>query len=256
MTEEADWDKLYWKLINSEYHYFHTENGVLLYGDCLEVMKEIPKRSVDLVLTDPPYNLSGGAILKRRGADVGLDEEWDYNFSPSEYFPSMLQTLRRDGNMFVFCADNLLCEWRRLFEEAFDVQLFFIWHKTNPTPQFRKVSFLKSVEFIMCGWNKGHKWNFKTQKEMHNFFECPIVNSQKRRHPTQKPLELISHLVEIASLPKDIVLDPFLGSGRTAIACEQLNRKWIGIEISEKYCEIAQKEILGRDKNQSALTEY
>ena len=227
-----------------EDRYFETENGILYYADCLEILPLIPDKSIDLILTDPPYNLSErSSIINRKGSLVGIDEPWDKDFNPEKYFYSMFRTLNPKGNMFVFCANNLLCKWRNLFDKNFDIQLIFVWIKTNPTPQFRKVSFLKATEFIVCGWNKGHKWKFKTQREMVNVFLHPAVGGKERIHPTQKPIALIKHLIEIASFEKDIVLDPFLGSGTTAIACEKLNRRWIGIEIDKTFCEVAKKRI-------------
>ena len=119
-----------------------------------------------------------------------------------------------------------------------------VWHKTNPPPKLRKTSFLNSCELICCMWNKGHTWNFKSQKEMHNFFESPICMGKERlAHPTQKPVKLLKHIIEVTSNPKDTVLDPFMGVGSTGEACLELNRNFIGFEIDRKYYNLAKTRL-------------
>ena len=90
-------------------------------------------------------------------------------------------------------------------------------------------------------------WNFSTQEEMHNFFECPICSYPERLkdpfHPAQKPLNLIDHFIEIASNPGDIVFDPFMGVGSTGVAAKELNRNFIGCEIDPVFFEAARKRI-------------
>lgn len=121
-----------------------------------------------------------------------------------------------------------------------------IWHKTNPTPNFRKRSYTSSVEAIGFAVKEKSKFifNYKTQKEMHNFLESGICQGLERtEHPTQKPLWIIKHFIEISSNENDIVLDCFLGSGTTAVACMKTNRNYIGIELNEEYIKIAENRI-------------
>src|SRR5699024_5927527 len=104
-----------------------------------------------------------------------------------------------------------------------------------------KNGFLNSCEIIICLWNKGHKWNFSNQRDMHNFFESPICMGNERlkkpKHPAQKPLKLIKHLMKIGSNEGDVVYDPFMGVGTTCIAALELNRKFIGVEIDYNFYE-------------------
>lgn len=99
----------------------------------------------------------------------------------------------------------------------------------------------------MCLWNKGHTWNFSSQDQMHNFFECPSCMFPEKitspKHPTQKPLELIEHLLLISSNPKDIVFDPFMGVGTTGEAALKNNRRFIGVDIDEKYVKASLKRL-------------
>ena len=122
-----------------------------------------------------------------------------------------------------------------------------VWHKTNPVPNIRKSSFLNSCELIVCLWNKGHTWNFTKQNEMHNFIESPICMGTERlknpKHPTQKPVKILKHIIKIASNPNDVVLDMFMGVGSTGVAAKMLDRRFIGIEIDEEYFNAAKKRI-------------
>lgn len=114
-------------------------------------------------------------------------------------------------------------------------------------PKIFRNGFLNSCEMIVCLWNKKHKWNFLTQNEMHNYFECPICMGKERlkepKHPSQKPLKLLRHLVNIASNEGDVIFDPFMGVGSTGVAAKELNRNFIGCEIDPVFFEAARKRI-------------
>lgn len=122
-----------------------------------------------------------------------------------------------------------------------------VWHKTNPVPKLRKAGFLNSCELIVCMWNKGHKWNFTNQKDMHNFIESPICMGNERIknpvHPTQKPLRVLKKLINLTTNPSDLILDPFSGVSSTGVAAIQLGRKYIGIELDEGYYHASVKRL-------------
>ena len=157
--------------------------------------------------------------------------------------------LKPDGNIFVFTSYNLIGKWHAAFDSEFDTFQFFVWHKTNPAPKIFKNGFLNSCEMIACMWNKGHKWNFTTQNEMHNFFQSPICMRPERlsnpKHPAQKPVALLEHIINIASNEGDVVFDPFMGVGSAGVAALKSGRKYIGIEIEKSYFEAAVKRIDG-----------
>ena len=205
--------------------YYETENGKLYHENCLEIMPEF--EPVDLVLTDPPYGIKqdkgfggfggfGGPIARKQYTDA-----WDSERPSKEYFDLILriskQALIFGGNYF---ADLLPVSTH-----------WIVWDKKNTMPTFG------DAELI---------WTNVDRKSV-KIFECEynglIGKEGKRVHPTQKPVKLLINLLEKYSDSKDLILDAFLGSGTTAIACERLNRRWIGIEISEEYCEIAAKRI-------------
>ncbi len=167
---------------------------VVKCGDSRDLLETLPDHSVDLILTDPPYNLSrystGNMSFKWR-TDINNDlAEWDDpEFAPNEWAESLLRVLKPTGNLFVFTSYNLLGKWHEAFDPLFDTFQFMVWHKVNPAPKIRKAGFLNSCELIVCMWNKGHTWNFGRQNEMHNFIETPICMGSERlkepKHPTK-----------------------------------------------------------------------
>lgn len=216
----------------------------LVNGDCREFMKTMPDHCVDLILTDPPYNIAkystGNIPLPGREALNNDIADWDkVDVNPAELIDDFKRILKPTGNIFIFTSYNLLGKWHEVFDSEFDTFQFFIWHKSNPAPKIYKNGFLNSCEMIICMWNKGHTWNFSNQKEMHNFFECPICMAPERlkdpKHPAQKPVKLLKHIIEIASNPGDVVFDPFMGVGSTGVAAMELGRKFGGVEIQKDY---------------------
>lgn len=229
---------------------------ILLHGDCYNEIKKIPDHSVDLILTDPPYNLANYSTGNMRfdwRAEINNDvAEWDKEpFHPQSLLKEFKRILSPNGNIFMFCSYNLLGEYHQCFDSEFDTFQFMVWHKTNPVPSIRKSSFLNSCELIICCWNKGHIWNFGKQNEMHNFIESPICMGKERikdengknLHPTQKPLKILKHIINIASNENSVVFDCFNGVGSTGVAALSLNRKYIGIEIDKQYFIASEKRL-------------
>jgi DNA modification methylase len=240
------------------------EYNQIIQGDSLTVLKTLPDESVDLVLTDPPYNISKlndnrdrsklNSPIMRRESPLKYDfGEWDnmerkdfIDFT-SEWLELSCLKLKDGGTIISFFnkEDISLLGWLSK-EWGIRTRTIISWHKTNPVPSFRKVNYLSACEFIWIGSKGNNRWtfNFGYQKDMHNFFEtsnksCYGVTD----HPTEKPITLIKHLIEIHSNKNDIVLDPFLGSGTTAVACKELNRRYLGIELKQEYIDMANKRI-------------
>ena len=226
--------------------------SVLRQGDSRELIKNIPDKSVDLILTDPPYNISrhstGNILLQGRSPINNDVADWDrVDFSPQEWVDDFLRVLKPTGNLFIFTTYNQIGEWYNCLDKRFDTTQFMIWHKTNPAPKIFKAGFLNSCEMIYCCWNKGHTWNFISQAEMHNFIESPICMRPERltdpNHPTQKPTSILKKIITIASRSGDVVFDPFMGVGSTGIASLALGRKFIGFELDEVYFNAAKERI-------------
>jgi len=242
-------------LLNSKYYYYHSNYTILLTGDCIEVMKIIPKESIDLVFTDPPYNISQKNKIFRdyrsgKNGDIVMDfGEWDYNFNPYPFLEVCKKLLNDYGSIIVWTSEQLFGKYREWFKNNMYPKQLLIWVKTNPLPQFRLVGYRQATELLFWALkNKNTKDNpnfiFLKQKEMTNVFYAPIVGGKERvKHPTQKPLSITKEIIKRHCRKEGIVLDPFIGSGTTAVACEKLGRYCIGIEIDKKYCEMAKKRI-------------
>lgn len=200
--------------------YYENENGKLYHGNCLDIMPLLDP--VDLVLTDPPYGI--GESYKRNNRRKNLANPTDYDFYDWDRKPAspiMIKLCMSAGKKTIIWGGN--------FFNLPPSQKWLVWDKIN------------SGCFADCelAWTNltgavrifRHMWNGMCRQSEKNV---------KRVHPTQKPIALMLWCLQ---LHYGSVLDPFIGSGTTAIACECLNRQWIGIEISEKYCEIAAKRI-------------
>ena len=234
----------------------------LINGDCfIEMQKLIDEGFVfDLILTDPPYNVSklndnrdrskmGSPIMRRKkplnydfGAWDNMERREFLDFT-KEWYKLCVALLREGGTMISFFSkeDVNYLGWMGK-DYGMRTRTIFTWHKTNPVPSFRKVNYLSACEYAWIGSKGESAWtfNFKQQKEMHNFFETPNKSAYGvTEHPTEKPVNMIEHLLEIHSNMEDLVLDPFMGSGTTGVACKNLNRDFIGIELDEKYYQMA-----------------
>ena len=230
-----------------------NQKPILKLGDAQYLVKEVPDQSIDLILTDPPYNLSrystGNISLSWRKTINNDLADWDRSsFEPAEWLEEFKRILKPTGNIFAFTSYNLMGKWHQTFDPEFDTFQYVVWHKTNPVPKIRRAGFLNSCELIICVWNKGHTWNFSSQKEMHNFIQSPICMGNERLkkplHPTQKPVKLLEHIIRIATNEGDTVFDPFMGVGSTGVATLNLKRKFIGFELEPEYYNAAEQRLL------------
>jgi site-specific DNA-methyltransferase (adenine-specific)/modification methylase len=213
--------------------------------DCLEGMKKIDDGSVDMILCDPPYNISqknNFNTMGRTGVDFG---EWDKGFDLTTWLTLAITKLKSGGNIVIFN------DWKNMsyIKDCLEdnnclIKEMLIWHKTNPMPRNRDRLYVTSCEFAIWA-TKGKHWTFNRQRETYEntMFTYPIVSNSKRYHPTQKPIELMQDLLEIHSNQGDIILDPFIGSGTTAEAAINTNRNFIGFELDKNYFDIANERI-------------
>jgi len=191
--------------------------GKVHCADCLEFMKSMPDKCVDLVLTDPPYGLdkklSQGAGKHKNSKFRTLyeNETWD-KLLPPIY---LVEIFRISKNQIIFGAN---------YYSFPPTRGIICWDKRQFMPTFSRWEY---------AWT-----SFDMPARMYEY-----LNNESREHPTQKPLDLIQKLIADFSKENNLVCDPCLGSGTVALAAERLNRKWIGIEISPEYCKIAQERI-------------
>ncbi len=211
--------------------YFQDSSVTIYHGDCRDILPQLPK--VDLVLTDPPYEVRaghGGGVFGERSHLVNTggftDGGCDYLF------------LRGFTDWFCFCSREQL---PMLISEAKQKERWNLitWCKPNPVPTCCN-KYLPDVEFVVHGF--GHGRLFGDMRVKSSFFNYPC-GDKVTDHPNEKPLQLVKKLVHLGSQEGETILDPFMGSGTTLRAAKDLGRKSIGIEIEEKYCEIAVKRL-------------
>jgi site-specific DNA-methyltransferase (adenine-specific)/modification methylase len=228
------------------------ELGEIWCIDARQKIAEMPDNSIDMILTDPPYNLgkySTGNIKMSWRSDFNNDiATWDMkDFVPAEWTAEFTRILKPSGNLFAFTSYNLLGGWHAAFDPLFDTFQFMVWHKTNPAPKLYKAGFLNSCELIVCAWNKGHTWNFGRQNEMHNFIQAPICMGHERvrdpKHPTQKPIRVLQHILKVASKEGDLIFDPFMGVGSTGVAALNMDRRFLGFDKEVSYVQAAKSRL-------------
>nr|DAO16598.1 MAG TPA: adenine-specific methyltransferase [Caudoviricetes sp.] len=217
----------------------------IAHQDCFEFLKGVPSNTVDLVLIDPPYEISRNtnfASGEAKGEDtdrfrVSMDfGEWDKTFDDiAEVIKECYRVLKKGGTLICFYDLWKITKLKECFDNAKFKQLRFIeWVKTNPVPLNSKINYLTNSREIALTGVKVAKPIFNSEYD-NGIYSYPIYHGKDRFHPTQKPTELISALIEKHSNPEDLVLDCFLGSGTTALASANTGRNFIGCELEEEY---------------------
>ncbi|KKN89660.1 hypothetical protein LCGC14_0235060 [marine sediment metagenome] len=213
--------------------------GCIIQGDCLDVMREIPDGCVDAVITDPPYGIPLGAAFVRGGTKLIEDGSGSFNENGSWSWLADPTWLRAGGNIAAFHkrGDGLpshVLTWHK-----------FYLVKDAPPPTPRPV-FVSAVEECSIGRKPG-KSRWFGGGYVPNYWHgmTPNQANKSHGHPSEKPLVAVSVLVDALSDSGDIILDPFCGSGTTCVAAKKLGRRYIGIDIEQKYCDIARDRLLG-----------
>lgn len=258
------------------------KKDIIYQGDCIKVLNEkVDEKSIDLIFADPPYNLSGNG-LKWEGNKTGGDwymvnEEWDKMTAPEymqftrKWIGACHKTLKDVGSIYIACSYHNIGEVMVVLRQLnFKINNIITWYKTNAMPNMTRRVFTHSTEFVVWAV-KGSGWTFNYEKmkeinpqkqkdgnlkQMRDFWELPLVQGKERLfgkdgkaiHPTQKPEEMLKRIILASSNEGDIVLDPFIGSGTTAVVAESLDRKWIGIEREKKYVNLTNKRIVNFKK--------
>ena len=210
--------------------------GDLIHGDCLEAMKSIPDGSIDMILTDPPYTSptthSFGRQIVKRLSDLAIQE-----FYFSEIKKEWERILKKDAPICVFCDDIYSAVLTGLFYEWKQTNII-VWDKGrigmgNP--------FRKQHELIFYANRDSLVLNKTNMTHIPSIIKEPI---KKAHHGAEKPLKLIEKLISGLTQENGVVLDCFMGSGTTGVACKNLNRDFIGIELDKKYFEIAKERMV------------
>ncbi len=229
----------------------------LICGDAIEVMSQFPDACVDLVATDPPYNLG-----KRYGRYADNRPWEEYESFTREWLAQAVRVLKPTGSIYVFMGVRFIARLYAMLEDEFGLNFngWITWHYTQGMGRTRGFSprhedilyFTKGQEFTfnlddiripqkyyrqrnnMAGANPGDVWHFS---------HVHYSNPERENHPTQKPEALMERIIRASSNPGDVVLDPFVGSGTTCKVAAVLGRQWIGIDVNPEYIEMSRRRI-------------
>jgi DNA modification methylase len=231
----------------------------LINDDCRIALKKIKDNSVDLILTDPPYNIgrfanTRGNVLKGLRDNRVETTEWD-NISPDAFLELMdtficesARILRPVGSLIVFFDYRKIQTMMSICDRyGFYYKTTGIWHKRGVMPRNMNIRFCNSTEPWLYYTYGGKTGTFNNAgKCIHDYIETTLTPASEKRmgkHPTQKPIALMEHFVEILTNEGDTVLDPFMGTGTCGVASRKLNRNFIGVEAHAPYFEIAEQRI-------------
>ncbi|MBL8147463.1 MAG: site-specific DNA-methyltransferase [Anaerolineae bacterium] len=242
----------------------------ILNGDCVEVLKALPEKSVDLIFADPPYNLQLQNELIRPNQTLvnAVNDEWDkfadfasYDEFTEQWLSACRRVLTDEGSIWVIGSyHNIFRVGRIMMDLGFWVLNDVIWHKTNPMPNFRGTRFTNATETMIWAkkaqeqkrytFNYHAMKNLNDEKQMPNVWQIPLCTGAervkvngKKAHSTQKPEALLYRVLLASSNAGDVVLDPFFGSGTTGAVAKKLKRHYIGIEREPAYVDIARQRI-------------
>ena len=230
----------------------------VINGDCLANMDKLIEHGVkvDTIITDPPFN-----IVEKIGKNIHLfrqsekqkdvsitrdNMKFDIGFDQMEWLSRIPKILKKGGNLIIFNDwENMGDIAKELRKNKIKVKCLNHWQKNNPCPAEWGRRFVAGREYFLHCTNGG-KYEFNVDKLHKGCFNYPLTKPSEKshgKHPNQKPLNLMEELISILTSEGQTVLDPFMGSGSTGVACKNLNRSFIGIELDESYFNIAQQRM-------------
>lgn len=213
----------------------NIENKII-HADCMDILKELPDKCIDLVLIDPPYEqeMHGGNKLGLATSYKVVKNNTEFMNYGYDYENILTELIRvcKIPNMIIFCSNSQIAKTMTFFEDRGLKSTLLIWQKTNPAP-LGNGKYISDIEYVVYVRGKGATFNDVDIKKKYKIKSYPFVAN--KIHPAQKPIELIKEYIEIHSKENDIILDAFSGSGTTAIACHNLKRRFICIEKDYDY---------------------
>lgn len=221
----------------------------LYWGDCLKIMDEMIADGVkvDAIIIDPPYELEnhGGtkSPMSKRAAKVRDEIEFiTKGFDYENVFEKMLK-LCKTPNLILFCSNNQISKTMSFFENKKLSTTLLVWKKTNPSPLCNG-KYISDLEYVVYVRGKNAPWNNNAPTSVkYKEKNYPFVSPNKKRHPTEKPVKLMEEFILLHNLENQTILDPFMGSGTTGVACKRTGRNFIGIELDLNYYMMAQERI-------------
>lgn len=246
-------------------YYDNPKHSVkLLKGNCIEILNQARENSVDMIFADPPYFLSNGGITCHAGRMVSVNKgKWDkskgiienHKFT-LEWLKACQRVLKPNGTIWVSGTTHIIYSIGYAMQElGYKILNDIIWYKRNAPPNLSCRYFTHSTEIVLwAAKNKKSKHYFNYElmkkmnkgKQMRNVWEISAPQAQEKKfgkHPTQKPVELLTRLMLASTKEGDLVLDPFSGSSTTGVAAVSLNRKFVGIELEDDYLKHSVKRL-------------
>lgn len=222
-----------------DYLFYQDDWAIIYCGDCLEIMPLMKPESVDLVVTDPPFFMPATHYQSR----INWQRTWGDTSILKVFWERVMEMaiprIKKTGHFLTFCNHESYPVFYPVMYERFDFLKSLIWDKKHVG--LGRVWRNQHEMIIAARWDSAEfNENGKLRADILYFEATPSAN---REHPVEKPLDLLSDLIETTTFQNNSILDPFLGSGTTCVAAKNLNRKSIGIEINPKYCEIAVKRL-------------
>ncbi|MBW3617755.1 MAG: site-specific DNA-methyltransferase [Proteobacteria bacterium] len=242
----------------------------IVAGDCLEVLRSLPDRSVDLIFADPPYNLqlSGDLHRPNQSRVDGVDQDWDrfadfasYDAFTRAWLLAAKRVLKPNGTLWVIGSyHNIFRVGAAVQDLGYWILNDVVWRKANPMPNFKGTRLANAHEtLIWASKSRGGRYTFNYDAlkvsnddlQMRSDWTFPLCTGEERlkdedgvkTHPTQKPEALLHRLLLASTRPGDLVLDPFFGTGTTGAVAKRLGRRFIGIEREPAYLEAAERRI-------------
>ena len=222
-------------------------NVQLLNGDCLELMKNIPDESVDLVVTDPPYGMSFRSNFRKDKYNAIINDkslEW-----LEVYVQNLHRIMKENTAVYCFCSWHNIDVFKEVFSKYFKIKNIIVWEKNNTSMGDLKGSYAPKYEMVIFA--------HKGRRILNGYRYADIIQSKRtgnKNHPTEKPVELLEIFIKNSSNVSDTVFDGFMGSGSTGVACVNTGREFIGIELDKNYYDIANDRI--KQALNDGLTEY
>ena len=225
----------------------------IIKGDAYKLIKEVKDKSIDLIITDPPYDIKGihgSGIVKDRG--VSFHKELEAKNLDKGLNSAILDDFCRvmkKINIYIWCNKEQIIQYLDYFVKKkgcnYDI---LIWAKEDPIP-FCGTHYLVDKEYCLYFWEQGAPVKIPYERGKTFFLgRKNVIDKNDYGHPTIKPIDIIETLVRNSSVEGGEVLDPFVGSGTTALACKHTKRSFIGFEIDEEYYKIASDRIRGINK--------
>ena len=205
-------------------------------GDCLDLIKDLPDKSVDILYSDPPYippeHSKTLTKYKKTLSEMGILESWVKIF-----FKEIDRVLKDDGIVLLYCnSDSYPLFYIHLYPFVKKMRCF-VWDKISCSLGY---TFRHQHELILCGERKQMK---PIKCGTGDIFKYKVVKAKDKDHPAQKPVDLHKHILQNIVGEDRVVLDPFMGTGSIGIACKELNCKYIGFELEKDYFEICKNKL-------------